>query len=94
MNRKSYIEKSRVKNSLVRVDHCYSKTKQLEKIASGYINGSLLRDTYRELKSLNLNNISTEILIHSENILKELKMLAGTLGDARSLLQYRVKHDE
>ena len=82
-------------NFLPRQLHDIDETlRQLKQIKISLARTKKVRQLYKELRSVNANNIANELLVHSTNVLTELDALSSALVDAKTLLILKAKQYE
>ena len=74
-----------VKKALVNLD-------TVTTVASNFIRSSQIRDIYRGLRGHKVRATSTQVMVHTENIIAELHALERTLRDAEAILLQQAEH--
>ena len=67
---------------------------QLQRVAQNYVGSTTIRDIYRRLQGGKARGTATKILVHTENVISELKELEQSLRDAEVILIQQAQYYE
>lgn len=92
---KSY-EQRMIEKNLIHVENILPEVEKRKHDFARLIRLSDIRELYRGLKMFRAHHAATNILVHTENIVRELENLEGVLKEARILLlqQQQAEHHE
>lgn len=79
---------------LHQVDTALKQLTDVELTVDNYIVTSKIKEIYRGLQSERATSSSKRIMIHIENLVRELNNLEDALKDGQLVLLKRVEHDE
>lgn len=79
---------------LVFVQKALHDLKSVQKSVNGFINAAPLREIYRGLRASKANKSATEVLVHTENVARELAELERSLRDGEVILKQQALYYE
>ena len=71
-----------------------SDLRRVEQTVNGFVNATPLREIYRGLRSSKAHTSATDILVHTENISKEILELKRALLDGEAILKQQAQYYE
>jgi inorganic pyrophosphatase len=90
----SLIEKAQLQKNLNQVKKAIDNLDKLRQAAKKYRADVALLDIYRFLRTSKSYRTATDIVVHTENVDREVDALASSLRDAQMILLQQVQHFE
>jgi hypothetical protein len=92
MDKKIELQATRLHLSFIR--KALADLKHVQKAVVGYVNAAPLREIYRGLRSSKAHKSATEILVHTENVSRELDELERSLREGEVILTQQAQYYE
>jgi len=76
------------------VRNALKELKAVEASVKGFVNGAPLREIYRGLRNSKAHKSETEILVHTENVVREEDELESSLRNGEAILTQQAQYYE